>query len=306
MKVPNYAFVENSKKFFILSLLLIAVSIIGVPVLGVSLDIQFSGGAIIAYSFEGELDSADVTQTAGELTGVPISVQQSTDLATGTPTMVISLPGGDSLTSEQMVALNNGMALAFPGNNLQVESITNVSATMGTEFLQKSLIAVAFASLLVVLFVAIRFKRIGGFSAGITGVIALVHDVIIVFGVHVIAGIPLSGNFIAVVLTVLGYSINDTIVIYDRVRENKRLYGDKLPLAQLMDKSINQSLRRSVNTSISTVACMAVVAVVALVFGVDTIVTFALPMIVGLIAGSYSSIFIAGPLWVRWQERAVV
>ena len=303
-KVPSIAFVANSRKFLIISLVILAAVLVASFTLGVGLDIQFSGGAIITFSYQGEVDPGQFAQTAQDLTGAVISVQQTTDLATGMETLVLSLPGGDSLTSDQMAALTQGLAGAFPENAVHAESISNVSATMGAEFLAKCLVAVAFASLLMIIYVGIRFKRIGGFSAGVMAVLALIHDVLIVFGVHVLLGIPLSGNFIAVVLTILGYSVNNTIVIYDRVRENKRLYGNKLSLAELVDRSINQSLRRSINTSITTVGCMVVVAVVSGMFGVTTIVTFAVPMIIGLAAGLYTSLCIAGPLWVRWRERA--
>ena len=104
-------------------------------------------------------------------------------------------------------------------------------------------------------------------------------------------------------LTILGYSINATVVIYDRIRENKRLLGTKVSLAELVNTSINQSLTRSINTTISTVIAMGTVCVVAIVYNVSSIITFAAPMLVGMIAGAYSSVCIAGPLWVTWQEH---
>ena len=303
MKIPNYKIMAYSKKCIAVSAALMVLILVASLVIGVQLHIQFSGGAIITYSFEGELDPAAFGQVAGELTGAAVSVQQLTDLATGMETMVLSLPAGDSLTTEQLAALDEGLYAAFPDAALQVEEVNNVSAQMGFEFLMKCIVAVVFAAILMIIYIAYRFKRIGGMSAGVTAVIALVHNIVIVFGVHVFFGIPISGNFIAAVLTVLGYSINDTIVIFDRIRENKRLFGDKKSLADLVDRSMNQSLRRSINTTITTVACMVIVAIVAAVYNVGTIVTFVVPLSVGLLAGGYSSIFIAGPLWVRWQQR---
>ncbi|MCL2857205.1 MAG: protein translocase subunit SecF [Oscillospiraceae bacterium] len=304
MKIPNYRFMAHSTKCIAVSAALMVLILVASLVIGVQLHIQFSGGAIITYSYEGEVDAAAFAGTAGELTGAAVSVQLSTDLATGMETIVLSLPAGDSLTTDQLATLDEGLYAAFPEAGLQVEEVNNVSAQMGSEFLMKCLIAVAFAAILMIVFVAFRFKRIGGMSAGVTAVIALVHNIIIVFGVHVFFGIPISGPFIAAVLTVLGYSINDTIVIFDRIRENKRLFGDKKSLTELVDRSMNQSLRRSINTTTTTVACMVIVAIVASFYNVGTIVTFVVPMSVGLMAGAYSSIFIAGPLWVRWQERS--
>ena len=304
MKIPNIQFMANCRKFFLLSAVMAVVILLASFVLGVDLDIQFSGGSILTYSYQGEIEVAEFARVAGELTGNNVSVQQSTDLASGLETLVISLPGSVSLTADQMVALDDGLVAAFPDNAIQSQSINNVSATMGSEFLAKCLVALGFASLLMIIYIAFRFKQIGGVSAGVMSVVGLVHDVLIVFGVHVLFGIPISGNFIAVVLAILGYSINDTIIVYDRIRENKRLLGDKLSLSDLVDRSINQSLRRTVNTTVSTVAALAVVAIVALIYNVDTILTFAFPLMVGLLSGVYSTIFIAGPLWVRWRERA--
>ncbi len=300
--MTNISFTGLSKRFFTLSLVIIAVILVASLVLGVQMDVQFKGGSIITYSYEGNLDKEAFAKTAQDLTETTISIQESTDIATGRGTMVLTLPGSKSLTAEQMVAVTEGLQAQFPENNPQTLSISNVSATMGAEFLAKCLTAVAFASLLMIVYVAFRFRRIGGWAAGVMGVVALIHDIIVVFGVFVLLRIPLNENFIAVVLTILGYSLNDTIVIYDRIRENKKLQGDKLSLAELVDLSINQSFRRTLNTTITTVLAMVVVTAVAFIYNVESIITFSGPMILGLISGVYSSICIAGPLWVRWRN----
>ncbi len=142
-----------------------------------------------------------------------------------------------------------------------------------------------------------------GPSAGVMALVALFHDVIICFFVFVVLRIPLNESLVAVVLSILGFSINDTIVIYDRIRENERLHKGKLPLPDLVDKSINQSLPRSINTSVAAAGAVAIAYVFALVYNIDSIKEFALPMLIGLIAGTYSSITIAGPLWVMWKTR---
>jgi len=306
LKNKSYKFVEGYKRSLTISIVALVVILAATLIMGVNLDIQFSGGAIITYSYDGEIDVAEFAGVAQDVTGSAVAVQQTTHLGAdiNMETMIVSLPG--SLLTEQINELTEGLQAAFPDSNIHAEQINNVSASMGREFLLKCLTAILFAFLVMIVFIAIRFKRIGGLSAGVMSVIGLIHDVAIVFGVHVLFRIPLSGNFIAVVLTILGYSINDTIVVYDRIRENTRLYGKKLGLAELVDLSINQSLRRTINTTISTVAAMTVVAVVAYIFNIGTIVTFAFPMVLGLLTGVYSTIFIAGPLWVRWRERTRV
>ena len=142
-----------------------------------------------------------------------------------------------------------------------------------------------------------------GWSAGVISVMALIHDVVIAYAVFVLCGFPLNDSFIAVVLTILGYSINNTIIIYDRVRENRRLLPQKTTYAELVNVSVTQSMGRSINTTISTVIAVACVCALALIYNVHSILTFALPLLVGMFAGFFSSVFISGSLWAYWQER---
>ncbi|HIY28342.1 MAG TPA: protein translocase subunit SecF, partial [Firmicutes bacterium] len=128
-------------------------------------------------------------------------------------------------------------------------------------------------------------------------------DVLMVYFTFVIFGFPLDDNFIAVVLTILGYSLNNTIVVYDRVRENRRLLGPKASYEELVDTSINQTLTRSINTSLCTFLAIAVVFIVGLVFNLSSVTTFALPMMIGIVTGCYSSVCLAGPLYVMWQNH---
>ena len=174
---------------------------------------------------------------------------------------------------------------------------------MGREFVQKCAVAVALALLLMILYIALRFRVMDGWSAGVMAALVLLHDVIVVYATFVLCGFPINDSFIAVALTILGYSINATIVIYDRIRENRRLLGAKVSLSELVNLSINQSLGRTAGTSFSTILAMVVVAVMGWVYGLSSIVTFAFPLIMGLVSGLYSSVCLAGPLWVFWEER---
>ena len=175
---------------------------------------------------------------------------------------------------------------------------------MGAMFFAKCMVAILLAAILLILYVAIRFKKIGGMSAGVTGVIALIHDVLVVYFVFVIFRMPLNDSFIAVVLTILGYSLNDTIVLYDRLRENRRVLGPKVPYEEQMNVSINQNFTRCLNTSITTFAAITVVYVVGLAYTyIYSVTSFALPMMFGVISGCYSSLCISCPLYVIWQNH---
>ena len=291
-------FIGNSKRFYILSVSIFALIIACALIFGVSLDIQFKGGLIITYSYDGEIaveDFQSIAQTV--LDGA--SVQHSRDIVSGANTMVLQYAG--SIDVEAMNELNTALASAYSANNLVNESSTNVDPVIGKEFLAKSLTAIAIASIFMMLYVAFRFRKVGGLSAGAMAVLALLHDIFVVFGVFVIFRLPINDNFIAVVLTILGYSLNDTIVIYDRIRENRTLLGN-VNIATNVNTSINQTFVRTIITSVTTVVAMIAVVILAYINNVDTIVSFAFPMIIGLVCGSYSSICIAGPLWVKWRE----
>lgn len=296
-------FSGNLKKYLIFSGILFAVILVGLVVFGVELDIQFRGGSMITYSYTGDLNTEQFQSVVGEELGSNVNIQYSNDLATGMDTAIVSLPGSESLSADELSAVTAKLQASFPDNEVQTAEITNVDATIGKEFLIKCLFALLLAIVLMLLYVAWRFRKIGGLSAGAMGVVALVHDCFIIFGVFVLFQIPLNSNFIAAILTIIGYSLNDTIVIYDRIRENRRIHGGKMPVGELVDLSINQSLVRSINTSVTTVMAMAVVTVVALLFNVESIFSFSFPLIIGLSSGTYSSVCLAGPLWVKWQER---
>lgn len=303
MKKWNINFFGHRKIYFGLSIALIVMMLVGAVVFGVDLDIQFKGGALITYSYTGDIDQADFQQSVESVLGQKISLQKSTDIATGAQNFVISLPTSEGLNADKQAELAVALVEKYKDNNLATASISVVNPTIGKEFLLKSLIAVGFASLLMVVYVSLRFKKIGGWSAGITAVIALIHDLLMVLAVFVLFRISINANFIAVCLTILGYSLNDTIVIYDRVRENKRIYGSSMPLEDLMNLSLNQSFTRSLMTSITTVCAMIVVSVIALLYNVSSILSFSFPMIIGMVSGCYSSLCIATMLWVMWQKK---
>ena len=178
-----------------------------------------------------------------------------------------------------------------------------MEASMGINFLLKCLTAVAIASALMVIYVTIRFKRIGGLSAGMMALVALFHDVAMIYFLYVIFRMPIDSNFIAVVLMILGYSLNDTIVIYDRVREERRLAGREADLAEVFNKSASAVMPRTIATSITTLVAIGTVYVVAVIFNLSSVQSFALPMMIGIVSGCYSSLCIAGPLWVAWNQR---
>ena len=298
----NIDFIGKRKIFYTISISLMVIGLLVSLIFGVKLDIQFKGGAIIKYSYTGQIDRSkaeDIAQTT--LNDKEISTSLDEDYGTHTKTIVFELD--KNLTDEMQANLYSAMSAQFKDNAITRYQSNDVSASMGREFIRKSILAVVLACLCIIAYIAVRFRKIGGLPAGLTAFAALVHDVIIGFVAFSIFRIPLNDNFIAVILTILGYSINDTIVIYDRIRENRRLYGSKVPFKDTVNKSINQSFARSINTSLCTFMAIAVLAVFSIIYHLDSVTSFALPMMIGIVTGCYSTICIAGPLWVTWETH---
>lgn len=303
-KTPSINFIGNRKKFYAFSCALIAVVLVFCGIFGVKMDVEFKGGSMITLAYEGDADLNDLKSTIGtELGKSNLTLQTGSDIS-GNQTLTVTLPGSDTLTTEQLDNLLAALNEQYPDNNFVQNEVSNVDATIGKEFLLKSVVALVAACVLILLYVAYRFRKIGGLKAGSTAIVALLHDMFVVFGVFVLLRIPLNGNFIAALLTILGYSINDTVVIYDRIRENSALYGKKqMSLAELVNLSVNQSFARSLMTSITTCLALGVVCVVSVIYRLDSIYSFAFPLLFGMVSGVYSTICIATPLWVDWKNK---
>ena len=298
-------FVGLRKKFLVFSSCLMAAIVLCAVVFGVHLDTEFTGGAMITLSYDGSFEMAQVQQTASDaLENTGLTLQTGENVATGDQTLKISMPGTETVTTDQVEALLDSLNETYPDNNFAQLSLSNVSAAMGTKFLQKSLVAVVFALVLILLYIALRFKNIGGLTGGMMAVLALVNDLMVVFGTFVLLRTPLDGNFIAAMLTILGYSINDTVVVYDRIRENRALMGKKASFEELVNRSVNQSARRTLITTITTVMALGVLCIVAKLYGLDSIFTFAFPLMMGMISGVYTSLCVSTSAWMLWSERS--
>lgn len=295
-------FYEKRKIFFAITAVIMIVGIVSLFINGVNLSIQFKGGAILKYSFVGSLDENRVASKASEILNRNSEVQVVTDMATGSKKIVLNLAGNSGLVADEQEKLDDALKAEFVDANLELSESNVVEPFIGMRFLRNGLTAIAVSFVFIILYVWYRFKRISGLSAGVIALMALVHDVLIVFFTFTIFRIPINDSFIAVTLTIIGYSINDTIVIYDRIRENKSLFP-KMPLEELMDKSVTQSLTRSINTSLTTVISVLIVYIFAAMYNIESIKTFALPMMMGLVTGLYSSVCLTGSVWVMWQKR---
>ena len=296
-------FVGKLKIFLCISLAFILVGVVMNVIFGAKLDINFSGGTTISYSYKDEIDKDAAKKAIEKAIDYDVSVSGSQNYTTGASTIVVSVLGNKALTTEEIGKITTALTDTFKDNAVTKLEQNSVDPTVGSSFFAKSIYAIVLACLLVAIYVGFRFRKIGGVSAALTAIVALIHDVVIAYFAYIIFGFTIGGNFIAVMLTILGYSLNDTIVIYDRVRENELVYDGKKPIREIVNISVTQSFRRTLITSITTFVAISCVTVVALVFGLDSILSFSVPMSIGVVAGSYSSICIAGPLYVLWRER---
>lgn len=297
-------FTGKKKIFFGLSLGIILIGIICNFIFGTTLDIQFSGGATLTYSYQGDIDHDKLHDFIQDKTSDRITTSFSSDLAGGTGNNVtVQFAGNEAIDKEIGSSLTDALQKEFPDGKFALLEENSVDPSMGMSFLLKCLVAVGIASVLMVLYVTIRFRKIGGLSAGVMALVALFHDVAMIYFLYVIFRWPIDSNFIAVVLMILGYSLNDTIVIYDRVREQRKLMGRKVGIDTVFNVSCTKTIRRTIMTSVTTLAAILTVFVVASVFNISSVKGFALPMMIGVISGCYSSLCIAGPLWVIWQTH---
>ncbi len=273
-------------------------------------------GELSIENSQGQTAVFDLTGENGDASTYPDSVSYSP--ASVLPVTVKDAEGNlyrversdpddpDKLTATQIGKSTETLTEAYPDQTMELVDSNNVTPFYGDKFRKDATVSIILAAILVILYVWYSFRKIHGLSAGFMSLVALLHDVLIVFFTFTIFKIPIGDSFVAVALAILGYSINDTIVIYDRIRENSRREisrKDKMPVEGIVDKSISQSVARSINTNLAVFASIAVLYVFAAINNLDTIVSFALPMAIGSISGCYSTICIVGPLWAAWEKR---
>ena len=291
--------------FFGISIAIILIGIIFSFINGIKLDIQFQGGSILKYTYTGTIDSEAAGQLVQDALGKQASCQLETNLAKDEQTLTINLAGNEAISTQEQSTVTAALVKAYPDAGLRLSESLTVEPFIGAHFFKNGMIAIGLSFLLILMYVGFRFRKIGGLSAGTMAIIALIHDALVVTTVFIVFSIPLNNEYIAAILTIIGFSINDTIVIYDRVRENKTLMGKKVTPEELVDTSITESMARSINTNVVVLIAITIAFIFAQVYGIESIKDFALPMMFGTVSGCYSTNCIAGPLWAMWGNRKI-
>lgn len=296
-------FYKHRYVYFAISIAILLTGIIAACVNGIKLDISFQGGSIVKYTYTGNVNLEEAEKTAAEALGKEVSCQEQTTVARDENYLVVNVAGNEAITSKEQTAMTEALEKKFPNTQLGFYNSQSVEPFTGKRFFREGLLSIAISFGLILVYVGIRFRKIGGFSAGAMAIVALIHDAFVVTATFFIFQIPLNDEFIAAVLTIIGFSINDTIVIYDRIRENKTLMGPKTPTEVLVNTSITQSMSRSINTNIAVFISITIVFIFSQIYNIESIKDFALPMMFGTVSGCYSTICIAGPLWTMYKKH---
>lgn len=280
--------VEHRKLWFAISAIIIIVGMIALITNGLNFGIDFAGGTIITIDLHQTFEVDDVREIVDEY-------DKDADITyAGDDREQIVIQTKLEFSEEQRKEIFSAFQEKYDLQKEDLLSVDQVNPMIGNELKNQMLIVTVIAAVAMLIYITLRFE----FTFAIAAIIALSHDLLILISFYAIARVQVNTPFIVAILTVVGYSINDTIVVFDRIRENRRSIK-KDDYSTLVNASISQSLSRSINTSLTTL-----VTITALyILGVEAIKSFALPLIVGFLAGSYSSIFIASPVWYLLKMR---
>lgn len=297
--VPDQTHIGFTKMRFAamaLSAALVVGSLIAVFTLGLNFGVDFRGGVTIEVADDEPIDIGAVRTAVSDLGLGSVDVQEIQDFAGADKAVLIRIAQQevdetdgetDGETAQQQASAEVQAALrTLLGEDIDFRKIEVVGPTVSGELIQKGALAVALAIAMMLIYIWLRFEW--QFSLG--AIVALVHDVIITLGMFAVTRLEFNLAIIAAILTIVGYSMNDTVVVYDRVRENLRKFKQK-PLAELLDLSINDTLSRTVMTSLTTMLAL----IVLVIFGGEVLRGFTLAMIWGVVIGTYSSVFVASP-----------
>ncbi len=301
----KFDFVGKRKIFFGIALVFIIIAFVSFFTKGFEQDIEFKGGTIIEIELASEANNSEIEALIKEVVPNEQPRVQKSEQRDENGNVVKSgiTISTSALEEEQKNQVVNKIAERYGIEDIDSKAtFRTVKPTFGDEMKNRAIKATVWASIAIIIYIALGFKKIGGMSAAISAFMALTHDIIITIMAYSVFGLPLNTTFVAVVLTILGYSVNDTVVIYDRIRENQNLHR-KMPIDELINLSINQSLRRTVFTSVSVIVALALLFGFSIYFNVASIQEFSLPLLVGMIAGTYSSICLSANLWSVWMMR---
>ena len=287
-KKKEFNLVGKTKLFLGLPIILIIIGIISLSTKGLNLGVDFKGGTSITLKSENAINIENVEKDLESL-----NYKIDSDEVIDNNSVYIKIT--DQLTQEEILSLQDKFEADYNAST----DIDVVSNMVKKELIKNAIISLILASIAIIIYISFRFQ----FNYAIGAIAALLHDVFLIFAVFSLFKIEVSTIFIAAILTIIGYSINDTIVVFDRIRENmnKENPKNKEKLQEIVNKSLNQVVKRSIITSVTTI----VTVICLILFGSNEILEFNLALLIGLVAGTYSSLFIASQLWFIMESKVV-
>lgn len=281
---------KNRWKFVLIPALIIAVGIIMYLVHGgFNFDVEFMGGIRMQVNMHTDFNNKEVADLIQNKTTDTVSATVQT--GDNSQVAVIKTPPVDEAVKTEIF---NALKEQYNLTDEDLLSVSSASASFGMEIQRKALLYTLLAIICILVYIAIRFE----WRSAVMAVVALAINVVVMAAVYAITNIPLNTTFIAAMLTVVGYSINNTIVIFDRIRENQKARKKNETITDMVDRSVFETMGRTINSTVTTLITI----VLIYILGVSTIKDFALPLIVGILAGAYTSIFIASTFWAAWKE----
>jgi preprotein translocase subunit SecF len=282
--------IEKTTLWFTISGIIILLGLVSLAKNGLQFGLDFAGGTIVRIEMPKEENKKEIDDILSKYVS---DAQTNFSKVEGKNTVELEVKSKD-ITDEQVDLVFKELKEKYKLEDKAIISQERIGASVGKELSQKSIIAVSIAIIGMLIYIAIRFE----FKFGIAAMLSLVHDVLVVLGFYAMFKLPVNSPFIAAMLTIVGYSINDTIVVFDRIRENQKYIKKSDPVA-LANASMTQTMARSINTGLAVI-----IALIVLYFYVPSVREFTVPLLVGVISGTYSSIFIATPFWVILKKRS--
>lgn len=308
--MTNIKFVELRKFAYIITavILLLGVAFYFING-GFNLDIQFRGGTEMQYQVKNnDFDIPKAEDLIGKALAKNVTVQQSSNILADNKQvnfMIVRVSSEGTLSQDELTKVKDiveNQANGFQYETGTVVNITNIQPSIGRELLTNGLKAVLIALLLIILYIAFRFRQISGWSAGLISTFTILVDALIVLAFYSIFQIKFNESVIAAVLTTIGYSINDKVIVFDRVRENS-VGKRKMPYKDIVNLSTNQTLNRTINTSLTSLISILTVLAASIYFNIPPITNFAVPMSIGIAFGCLSSSFVAAPMLAMHKDR---
>ncbi|HPE94886.1 MAG TPA: protein translocase subunit SecD [Bacillota bacterium] len=290
-KKIKFNFVKNSKVTLIIVCCVVLVGVLSFAIRGFNIDIDFEGGTEFIVAVGQDFKEDDIRNLVDDLFDEDVVSSVRSSGADGTEVVIQT----KQLDSKQRELVFNALSDEYGLTESDLLSVDNVGASVGSALTKTAIISSILAVVLMLIYISVRFAFLSGLSA----IVCLVHDLFVMMTVYSLFQIPMGTTVIAAMLTILGYSINATIIVFDRIRDNRRLHGTAMSFDDVVDVSAKQTVRRSIYTTITTLFTIGMI----YILGVESIKEFALPLMIGFCAGLFSSVFLSGLIWDKLYKR---